>query len=473
MAQFASDTFTDTAGTGLNTHDANWTLHTSYSTGGCVITDANRVRRSTSNNTLFWHAGTPASADYEVSGDLFAKETDGGASSAGVVGRVDTAANTCYHWRYGGGTTDGWQLFKFVGGTATQLGSTSSQSLTDETAYAHKLRMVGTTIEGYKQGSGSPTVSVTDSAISAAGKAGMRWVGTGELNTTGLHIDNFSADDVGGGAYSMAAATGTFALTGQVAGLSAARKLAAGAGSFALTGQAAALRVARTLTAAAGSFTLTGNDATLTYTPAGGDPVMPAGTGAFSLTGNTAGLTVARKLVAATGAFSLTGQDATLTRSGYRLPAAPGSFVLTGNAASLSTTGAVERRSAAAGRPSRTRRARVVEIDGEDFIVNSAEEAEALLENAREQAKQLAATAVKRAAAAERRPARKVIADARRLLETPEIKAPEDLQPLAEQARADIEAIYQSALASVEIAALLARRQREEEDDEDVLMLIA
>lgn len=126
-----------------------------------------------------------------------------------------------------------------------------------------------------------------------------------------------------------------------------------------------------------------------------------------------------------------------------------------------------------AGRPSRTRRPRVVEIDGEDFVVNSAEEAAALLERAREHAKALAATAVKRASEARRRPVRKVIQDARRLLETPDIKAPDDLQPLVQQAQSDIAATYASALASVEIAALLAKRQREEEDDEDVLLLIA
>lgn len=126
-----------------------------------------------------------------------------------------------------------------------------------------------------------------------------------------------------------------------------------------------------------------------------------------------------------------------------------------------------------AGRPSRSRRPRVVEIDGEDFIVNSEEEAAALLDQARETAKERAATAIKRAAAAERRPVRKVLADARRLLEVPDIAASDDLMQLAQQAQADIESIYTSALASVEIAALLARRQREEEDDEDVLLLIA
>jgi hypothetical protein len=118
------------------------------------------------------------------------------------------------------------------------------------------------------------------------------------------------------------------------------------------------------------------------------------------------------------------------------------------------------------------RRNRVVEIDGEDFFVSSAEEAQALLDQAKEQAKELAALAVKRAAEAKKRPAHKVIKDARRLLEVPEIEAPEEFAPLVSQAQDEIRAIYQSALASVEIAALLAKRQREEEDDEDVLLLL-
>lgn len=235
MAQFASDAFTDTAGTALSTHSADWTLHTSYGTGACVISDANRVRRSNNNSALFWHAGTPASADYEVSADLFTKETDGGASNTGVVGRVDTAANTCYHARYGGSSVDGWQLFKLVAGTATQLGSTSSQSLTDETTYAVKLKMAGTTIELFKEGSGSATVSVTDSAISAAGKSGIRFVGTGETNTTGLHLDNFSADDVGAASHPTSGALSAQAAT--VAGT--ATHLTLHATSGALSAQAA------------------------------------------------------------------------------------------------------------------------------------------------------------------------------------------------------------------------------------------
>lgn len=192
--------------------------------------------------------------------------------------------------------------------------------------------------------------------------------------------------------------------------------LTADAGSFALSGNDAGLRATRSLTAAVGAFTLTGNDTGLTSLPApternyilGGlfptyvqetgtrDFVLvaayvegtfpdalnayslPTTTGAFTLTGNAtgllrgyplaaglgafvltgtaSGLTAARKLVAGTGTFSLTGQDAALTagatvavdvgvfaltgidaglRADRKITSDVGSFSLTGNAAGL------------------------------------------------------------------------------------------------------------------------------------------
>jgi hypothetical protein len=114
----------------------------------------------------------------------------------------------------------------------------------------------------------------------------------------------------------------------------------------------------------------------------------------------------------------------------------------------------------------------VVEIDGEDFFVESAEEAQALLDQAVEAAKEKAALTVKRAATAQRRPARKVMADARRSLVVPEISAPE-FEDYASKALEAIQDLYRNAMVTVEVSALLAKRQREEEDDEDVLLLIA
>lgn len=200
MGQFASATFTGSSGTELSAADSNWTKHPAASAANLVLSNANRVRQSATNaaGTYYYHSGSPASADYSVSATGFAKETSAGDAAVGVSGRVDTTAATQYHARYAGGATDAWQLFKFVAGTATQLGSNSAQALTDETGYAIELRMVGTTIELYKQGSSTPTISVTDSSITAAGKAGIRFFqSSGTVgDNNGLHIDDFSAVDI-------------------------------------------------------------------------------------------------------------------------------------------------------------------------------------------------------------------------------------------------------------------------------------
>lgn len=198
MAEFASDTFTGTEGAELSAYDAAWTRHTSYTINSEIA--ANRVRQSASlGSSAYWHSGTPANADYSVSADLFFKETNGGSGSAGPIGRADTAANTFYHARYFGSASDAWQLYKFVAGTATLLGS-SAQAITDETSHNCVLRMVGTTIELYKDGEGTALISVTDSAITAAGKAGFRFFDntTTPSDVVGIHIDNFSAVDISG-----------------------------------------------------------------------------------------------------------------------------------------------------------------------------------------------------------------------------------------------------------------------------------
>ena len=163
----------------------------------------------------------------------------------------------------------------------------------------------------------------------------------------------------GGTAYTLAADSGAFTLTGTAASLLAGRKLTADAGSFTLTGTAAntlfgrkltaeaasfaltgtdaALKAGRLLSAEAGAFTLTGTDATLTYEPAG-SYTLTADPGSFALTGGDVGLIAARALSAEAGSFSLTGSDATLTYTpftGYTLTAEPGVFTLTGGDAQL------------------------------------------------------------------------------------------------------------------------------------------
>jgi hypothetical protein len=176
----------------------------------------------------------------------------------------------------------------------------------------------------------------------------------------------------------LAAATRSYALTGNATGLRAARALGAAVGSFALTGTAAGLAKGSRLSAATGAFTLTGVSSAISFgrrlTAGAGTFILVgtatglhagkallAGTGAFSLAGTAAGLVPARVLAASAGAFSVTGVAVALPRgralaggvgtfaltgnaAGVRaaraLPAAAGVFTLTGNSANLSALGA-------------------------------------------------------------------------------------------------------------------------------------
>ncbi|HBA72213.1 MAG TPA: hypothetical protein DCZ63_08515 [Geobacter sp.] len=87
--------------------------------------------------------------------------------------------------------TSGWQLFKIVNGSATQLGSSVSQTLTVGSTYVLKLSLIGTAI--VVSVDDVQVISVTDSAITDAGKIGFRAV-VGSA-TTGYHLDSIIGAD--------------------------------------------------------------------------------------------------------------------------------------------------------------------------------------------------------------------------------------------------------------------------------------
>ena len=193
MAQFAADSFTGTTGNTLQTYSASWTRHPSYASNALIASGRARGPNDGSN-TAYYHIGTPASADYSVSADIYVQTNTFGKPA--VFGRLSTSANTGYHARFWAGT--GWQLYKVVAGAFTQLGSTVGQTLTAGNSYNLKLEMIGSAIKVYVDG--VLTISVTDTAITAAGKAGISFRDAiASSDTTLLHLDNFSADDIGGG----------------------------------------------------------------------------------------------------------------------------------------------------------------------------------------------------------------------------------------------------------------------------------
>ncbi len=99
LAASVSDTFTDTAGVLLNNHtsDTSNTWTRSVGTGNMAITNANRTRGN-SGTSIYVSNWTPASADYEISADIYIASTPLiSGMQFGVGGRAGAAAFTGYY----------------------------------------------------------------------------------------------------------------------------------------------------------------------------------------------------------------------------------------------------------------------------------------------------------------------------------------------------------------------------------------
>ncbi len=186
MATFASDTYTG----------VDWiTIQASGATLGGPIVDhpnedgnwyvyGNRALCRTAG--LAYYSGPPASADYAVQATITIKSSIG---STGVAGRISTTAQT-YYTAYIEQSTGKVVLAKRINGAITTLGvSTSTYGIG---THVLALDMVGTTIRALV--GGVQVVSVTDSSITAAGKAGIRAPVISNLDT-GKHLDDFIATD--------------------------------------------------------------------------------------------------------------------------------------------------------------------------------------------------------------------------------------------------------------------------------------
>jgi hypothetical protein len=204
-AQFVSDAFTETGGLPviLSSHTpdtgSTWVKHGSY-TGDLTVDHANdRVVGGGAALGIYYNDAAPASADYTVQVDVVMLNNTL-AGYPGVAGRVNTGADTMYRAIYDQ-PNGNWVLDKQVAGANTVLG-TYAQSLSNSTTYVLKLEMIGTAIKLYVDA--VQRVSVTDSGVAAAGKAGVVLFASGVSD-----VDNFVATNA-----SAAAATCTLSLLG-------------------------------------------------------------------------------------------------------------------------------------------------------------------------------------------------------------------------------------------------------------------
>lgn len=256
---------------------------------------------------------------------------------------------------------------------------------------------------------------------------------TGSLSATGSLVINGAAD-LTSGAVSDISASGTLSISG-VADLDATGSLSA-SGLLAINGLADL--------DALGSL---------------------VAVGALSING-VADLTDASDNdLVASGALSINGA-ANLTAIGQM--SAIGELAIFGFA-DLTSGVVVEAPSAPtpAGRSKRRRRRYVIEIDGQEFEVDSVEEAEALLIKAKALAQDVIEGVLKREVKRARRRKRAISVPA------PVIASPDSaLQSLVSTYRAEIEALYQSATVDAEIRRLIQRRLADEQDEEDAVIAL-
>lgn len=197
MPTFASYDFTAAVNnTSIHNDDTNWVRHPDSTLGAIVTVQAFGTGRQ-SNSTAVWYYynAAPASADYSVFADIVAKSINA-TSRIAIVGRLSSTAITGYFLSFRQ-DSDEVQLWKVVAGTFTQLDS-APWTFTDEAVYAAELRLTGTSIRGFVDG--VEVVSATDSAVTAAGFAGLRAynVSTAGSDAQDLHFDNFEAVDPDG-----------------------------------------------------------------------------------------------------------------------------------------------------------------------------------------------------------------------------------------------------------------------------------
>lgn len=185
MGQFARDAMTGTGYANLDIGRSadvggTWTRNPATPSTRWYLFD-NRVHCGEAGAVYL--PATPQSADYYVEADYFIYSDILG---AGLAIRQSTSDLTAYVTRYEYGQ---YILAKFVAGSYSQIGS-YAVSHTGQ----HKLRITATGTSIVVAVDGTNRITVTDSSITAAGKAGMASAGANDVGT-GKHIDNFVAVD--------------------------------------------------------------------------------------------------------------------------------------------------------------------------------------------------------------------------------------------------------------------------------------
>lgn len=192
--EFVSDSFTETSDTELSLHTgeigATWTHHPDGNYTGnnfSVIGSTDRI--FSDGLSAYYASGVPTNANYEVECEFFVASFI--SQNVACSGRLDTTNDTQYILRLNGNTS--WDVRKIVGGAAgVTILTTSSNIPSVGGTSVCKLMMNVDQISASIDSGAVILGPVTDTAITAAGRVGVRNSGIAGAST-GIHINYIKA----------------------------------------------------------------------------------------------------------------------------------------------------------------------------------------------------------------------------------------------------------------------------------------
>jgi hypothetical protein len=190
---FATDAFAGTLGQELNAYSASWVKQSGYTENAIIGGDGQwATTGATVSYACYRNTAAPPSADYSVFADIVKRNVGSASPILGVTGRAAAAAQTFY-WLIYTHSAGNVRLFKMVGGTQTQLGSSHSFTLTNNVAARLELRMSGSSISGWLNGT-QVIGPITDTAITGAGHGGIIMLAARDVGVQDSgYIDNWEA----------------------------------------------------------------------------------------------------------------------------------------------------------------------------------------------------------------------------------------------------------------------------------------
>lgn len=221
---------------------------------------------------------------------------------------IDCVASEAFDSVVGAGQTARWDIFSTHSGGGSDEVAVGANTVMSWTVGADDNSIVAIALipsAGGAQDPGGPEPWALRQFPVYPPFAGSEWTDGGPAILLALQT----------GAFTLAAVSGSYVLTGSDAGLKSARMLAAASGTYALAGSVAALVHGLRLAANAGAHTLTGSVAGLIAARK-----LAAVSGSYLLTGSAAGLIAPKKLLAEGGSYILTGSAVDLVFSGAAAP---------------------------------------------------------------------------------------------------------------------------------------------------------